>query len=316
MKKKLGACLVLTCIILCVVNVCAQGQIKLKSDKNSVDFGDEIVVSIDLGRENQKLYDYTARLSYDEKVFEKISADNFQNLGSWSDITYNIKNNRFALIRKSGKEILNTDGANQLQMKLKVKEKAKAGITTISLNSITASDGKSDTHLKTQSVEVEIIKEGLGKNESIPSRKAVSVPEENISIKTKKDLPVLAVILIALMIVLTIIVICFDIQKKHTRRHKMMVTVAAIAGVIVLSVITMKSLAPKEADIDKNGIVDYEDTQQIIDYLLNIKNPKDDDSIEDNDLNRDGMITAADIAQSLDNARDQEYQGRILNKNN
>ena len=96
----------------------------------------------------------------------------------------------------------------------------------------------------------------------------------------------------------------------------MIVTVAAIAGVIVLSVITMKSLAPKEADIDKNGIVDYEDTQQIIDYLLNIKNPKDDDSIEDNDLNRDGMITAADIAQSLDNARDQEYQGRILNKNN
>ncbi len=313
MKRKAGICLIVFCMIFGIVNVAAQGQITLKTDRNRADFGEGVSVSVDLSRENPNLYVYTARLSYDKEVFEEISKDSFEDLGNWSDITYHGNSGRFVLIRKSGKEIFEKDRPGQLRIKFKVKEKSKAGRTLISINSITASDGEKDVGLDSQSAEIEIIQNGLGKNESIPINEPAEVSDEKLSIEAAKDSPVRTALLFFLIIAVSIFVIMFDIRSAGNRKKKVIATAVGVAVVAILLIPAVKSVVPKTQDIDQNGIVDYRDTQQIINSLLE-NDSQDKTELKKKDLNSDGAVTATDIARSLDNVKNQEYQGKISDK--
>ena len=293
------------CILMMPFNVSAQEKIGLKVDKNSVNPGDEITVSIDALGGGKELYAYTARFSYDEEVFEKIDTDDFFSQGDWSDITYNPENNRFALVRKS---LEDNDSFGNLTLKLKVKDGAKAGTTAISLNSITASDGKEDITPDGASAEIEVLRDGLAEDESIPSGKADAAGDEDMSISVEKRSVIPFALLITIIVLIAAFVILCNIRKMGSKKSRLIITAAGIILAVILAVFAAKSFQGKDADVDNNSVVDYIDTQNIVDYILDIQDPDTDEDIADKDLNNDGKITASDIAQSIEEAGEQDYE--------
>ena len=118
--KKLATFLFLVVFLFAFsINVNAANETILNVNKNEVNLGEEIILSIGLDTQNEEetsLYAYTAKLSYNKDVFEVITTKDFQEQENWSDINYNRANNKFALINKKGES-----GDKLLQIKLKVK---------------------------------------------------------------------------------------------------------------------------------------------------------------------------------------------------
>ena len=311
MKKALACTLLVLTLFVSfsfLTNVNAKDSLMLKTDKNQVKLGEEIVVSIDIDSNHTDLYAYTAKLGYDKDVFEVIETKDFQEQENWSDITYNKENNKFALINKKG-----VNGNKLLQLKLKVKEDAKAGKTAIAVNGITASNGKKDIAIEGSSVEVLVLKDGLDEGESIPSNKVEIPADDTTDITVKKDVPVVGVILIIVMlaIVLSLVYYYLKLAKDDSSNKRLIITAIAIVLLLVLLVITIKVFTTKNPDVDKDGDVDYDDSKDILEYILEIERPQDEDDLKEKDLNNDGKITITDAAQATDKATNQEYTGNI-----
>ncbi len=298
-------------------SVNAVENIELKTSKDKVNLGEEIIVSLDLNIENKEetsLYAYTAKLSYDKDVFEVIDESDFEESENWSDITYNKRNNKFALINKKGE----TD-ESILKIKLKVRKNATPGNTSITVNSITASDGKKDIPIEGKTVDVMVIKTGLAEGESIPLNKTNEVVEDTSNIEVGKDFSWIAYILIALIIVIFIFTIYYYIssKKRNTSKNKRItIMVASIIILVILLITTIILLTDKKADVNKDGKVDYDDTKDIIEYLLEIKNPQEDENLSDKDINKDGQITIGDVAASTNQATNQDYHANVNGSNN
>ncbi len=308
--KKLMACLVLLLTLFIsftfIMKVNAKDNLILNVSKNEINVGEELLVSINLDSEHTDLYAYTAKLSYDKDVFEVIEKEDFEEQENWSDIQYNKDNNKFALINKKG-----VNGEKLLQLKLQVKQDAKAGKTAIIVNSITASNGKKDIPIEGSSVEVLVLNDGLNEGESIPDNK-VEVPEEdNNVIETKREIPVAGILLIILMIAIAISLIFYylKLSKKDSKNKKIIITTIAIILLIILLVVTFKIFSTKSIDVNNDGEINYDDTKDLIEYILEIKGTQEDG--KDKDLNNDGKVTITDVAQSVGNASNQEYTGNI-----
>ena len=315
MKKLAIFLFTILTILLAGINVNAVENTVLTSDKTEATLGEEIMISINLTGDTKSLIAYTAKLSYDKEVFEIIETENFQGQDNWADITYNKSNNKFSLIHKN-----ETSDENHLQIKFKVRDDAVPGKTNITINSITASDGNKDISLNGNTIEVTIIKEGLTDGESIPTDKnQISSNEENIAIDIKKDISWVAYILI----VLIILIISFTIyyyrksnEKRTPKNKRNIIMIIAILLVIVLFAISINILSNKKADVNKDGKIDYEDTKDIIEYLLEINKAEEDENISDKDINNDGQITITDVVLSTNQANNQNYSTNSGNLNN
>ncbi len=308
--KKLATFLFLVVFLFAfAINVNAANETILNVSKNEVSLGEEIILSIGLDTQNEEetsLYAYTAKLSYNKDVFEVITTEDFQEQENWSDINYNRANNKFALINKRGES-----GDKLLQIKLKVKEDAIPGETSITVNSIKASDGKKEIPLESKTIQVTVIKDGLAEGESLPSSKVEEIAvEENTSIEVGKDNSWVGYLLIALMVVIIVFLIYYikkSNEKKTPSNKKMMIIVVAIILLIALLVLTINILSNKNADVNADGVIDYDDAKEIIEYLLEIKNPQDDENIEDKDINKDGKVDITDVAGSTNQATNQNH---------
>ena len=117
MKKLTSVLFFVVFLFMFTTTVFASNEVILDVNKNKVNLGGEITISIDLKMESKEtsLYAYTAKLSYDKDVFDVIKTENFQEKENWSDIVYNKSNNKFALINKKG-----ITGEKLLEIKLKV----------------------------------------------------------------------------------------------------------------------------------------------------------------------------------------------------
>ena len=320
MKKLTVFLITIILSLIIATNVNAVEDIELKSTKDRVNLGEEIVVSLDLNLNDNKeesLYAYTAKLSYDKDVFEVIDESNFEESENWSDITYNKNNNKFALINKKGEA-----NGNILQIKLKVKESATPGNTTITVNSITASDGERDIQIEGKTIDIMVIKDGLAEEETIPLSKTNEVVEDTTNIEVGKDYKWIAYILIAIIIVIFILTIYYYLssKEKNTPQNKRTIIIGiSIVILILLITITINLLINKKADVNKDSQVDYDDTKDIIEYLLEIKKPEENEDLSDKDINKDGQITIRDVAAATKQATNQKYIAKIngtTNNNN
>ncbi len=315
--KKVRVCLAILIMLFVTfaftVSVKANDSLILNVDKNEVNLGEDILVSINLDSEYTDLYAYTAKLSYDRDVFEVIETEDFEEQENWTDIQYNKDNNKFALINKKG-----INGKELLQVKLKVREDAKAGKTAVTVNSVTASDGKKDIEIEGSSAEVLVLKDSLNEGESISDNK-VQIPEEDNSvIKTKRDLPVIGILLIILMLIIVIAVIYYylKIAKKDSNNKNGIVAVIALILLIILLALTIKTFNTKDVDVNNDGEVSYDDAKDITEYILEIEreqddNAKEEEDVSDKDVNNDGKITISDVAQTVSSASNQQYTGSI-----
>ncbi len=264
----------------------AKEKVELNVSKDEVDLGEDIELSINIDEETS-IYACTAKLTYDKDVFEMLDTQDFKEQENWSSITYNAKNNKFALINKKG-----ISGEKLLQIKLKVKEDAKPGKTAITINSIKTSDGNKEISLDGSTAEVMILKNGLDKDESIPTNDIQEATEENIFVQVKQDCPWLVYVLIAIIIIDIIFLVRFKKKEKN-------VTIVAIVVLIIALIFAIILLFTTKADVNQDGKIDYEDSKDIMEYLLDIKNDED---ISNKDVDNDGKITITDVAIATDKA--------------
>ncbi len=138
--------------------------------------------------------------------------------------------------------------------------------------------------------------------------------ESTSKIEVKKDVPILGVILIILMlvIVMSLFIYYLKFSRKDQTERKVVISVIAVILLGILLFFTVRIFnTQKNPDVNKDNEVTYDDAKEIMDYLLEIKNVQDDESIKDKDLNNDGKITVTDVAKATEEATDQKYTGSI-----
>ena len=301
MKKTIVA-IIFIFIITFSLNVFAKEKVDLNIDKSSVESGDEITVSINFSKEEQAAYAYTAKLSYDEDVFETIERENFEEQENWSDINYNTKTNKFALINKSGES-----GKKLVQVKLKVRDEAKQGKTTISVGNVTSTDGENDISIDGNSVEVQV---GDVTTNSTPDE-IKNTSNEKISAKAEKQ-PVkyLAIIPIVMIILLAAFLVYINKNNKVNKNKKTAIYIISGIASLAMVILTISILKTEKTDVNNDDITDYEDADKIVNYLLEIENP--DEKVESQnadtnnaqlDTNLDGEISTADVGRVLRNIK-------------
>ena len=288
MKKVLGILTTFLILILGATTVFAADKMELNVSKSELNAGDEVSIQVNFDTE-ESAYAYTAKLNYDENVFERLETDDFEEQDKWSDITFSNLNNKFALINKTG------EPTNSIvNIKLKVKEDAKNGNTTITVNSASSSNGEESKNLGTASKEIKINNANAEAEETSPA--VTNSVDENIELSSKQQFPWLAVVLVILCVAIGIAAIKVLPMFKLDQKEKMIIRAVAIVLILLLLTISIKSLSTKDVDIDENGSVDYQDSKELMEYILEIKNPSDESETEKLDVNNDGKVDVTDIA--------------------
>ena len=314
MKKITLILVVLLLIITPLVNVYANDEMQLEISKSELNPGDEFTVSVNFDTEKDPVYVYAAKLSYDRDVFEVIEKDDFEEQENWSDITYNSTNKKFALINKTGEKNIN----KILIIKFKVKDSAKPGETTISINNATASNSKDRVALTGASAKVTIIKDGLSDGESLPvtDEKKIDVKDdEDISMETEKQFPWVSLICVCISIIIIFVLIRIIILGRMNQKGKIIITVIGIVLIIILLTITFKSLTKKKTDVNNDGVVNYDDAIDLMEYILEIRKPSE-ELIPNLDVNNDGRVDGSDVADTVRDASDQDYDVNINTNSN
>ncbi len=255
--KKVFLLLLLT-IFFIPFNVFASNKVTLKTSDDDLTIGDEITVSANLSSD-KKLFALTAALSYDEKVFERIDKDNFEKTAKWSEVIYNADNKKLGLINESG-EIRD----NLLTVRLKVRKNADVGKSYITLTNIKVSDGKEKLVLDDASVKVLVTRDAK-ENETLPLAKTKKDEKiEDKVIKTFTTHPLtIAVIISIILLTLT----CFELRKE---KRKSIILIILII-LLTIGLILLLSINNSKKDVNKDGTNNYDDAEEIIKYLIDIK---------------------------------------------
>ncbi len=245
----------------------AQNRVILEANKTDLECGDEVTIKASIDADT-KLYALLATLSYDENVFEVIKENDFTSSPAWSEVIYNKENKKFGLINKSG-EILD----NLLEVTLKVKDDAHAGKTQITLNNISASDGKKNYYFSSKEVEVLVTKDS--NNNVLENNQSESniISSEDKVIKTFKLKPVLTfTIAITILLLVSLILIYALKLPVNSLVSKIMI----ICSIIFVSLtIGLSIVNNNKKDVNNDGIKDYEDAKEIIKYLIDLKGTQD-----------------------------------------
>ena len=303
-KKKISIFIITFVILVMNALICyAADEVKIEVEKTELHPGDEFTVSVGLNSTETSLYAYTAKLSYDKDVFDVIKEDNFEEKENWSDISYNSQNNKFALINKSG-ELTN----QFLNIKFKIKQDAKPGNTNITVNSASASNGTNKISLIGSTKTVSVIKDGLKEGESLPViEESKEEKEEDISKEVKKEFPWIGFILIVVCIVLAFILTRIILFSAMNKKGKAVVSTILIALIVILLIIAFKNIFKKDTDVNKDGKVTYEDTNELVEYILDIRKQGNND-LTILDVNKDGKVDINDVGTTVKDAKDEEYK--------
>ncbi len=290
------------------INVLAEELVSLKSDKNILDIGDEVTITAKVTSDH-KLYALTATLSYDESVFENIDDNDFTSSNGWSNVVYNKYNNEFGMINKTG-EILD----NALTIHLKVKKNASVGNTLVTLNNISASDGKNKFEFDDSNVKILVTRDATP-DEVVPKNKTMnhsSKVNDVITTFTNRYSIISAILLI--LILVSIIILVNKYKVKNKKQIEIISTCLCLLLVIIL--LSLSSLNFNKKDINKDNKIDYDDSKDIINYIIDIKKIDDlNQNVDEKkknysklDLNNDGRVDVIDVAKSVNNANKTDYK--------
>lgn len=134
----------------------------------------EIIVSLSDIDSSRGLYGLSGKLDYDKNIFETITssetgmAEDIASLNNWESVTYNSSTGEFAVYTIYPAKTQN----DLMKIKLKIKDDAPIGKTTILLSKLEASNGEQDIDTAPVSIDVNIEKPSEKeeeKDEDIPS---------------------------------------------------------------------------------------------------------------------------------------------------
>ena len=295
------------------LNVLAESLVSIEPNKNILDIGEDVTLSIKI-TDDHKLHALTATLSYDESVFESIDESDFTSLNEWSNVIYNDASNEFGMINKTG-EISD----NILTVHLRVKENAPAGNTIVTLNNVSASDGNNKIEFPNETTKI-LVTRDANVDEVVPSNKeAVNVQKDNNIIKvfTNRYNIITTLILILILVIVMVLINKYNIKNKK----KLEILSICLTLFLIIILLSLNWFNYNKKDINKDKKIDYEDSKDIINYIISIKK-EDDLSTNTNskkqskisktysnfDLNNDGYVDIVDVAESVENANKVDYK--------
>ena len=267
-------------MVLIPINVKASDAVTLRANKDVLEVGDELVVKASFPKD-KKLYAVIATLKFDENVFEKIDDTNFDVNNDTIDVTYNEYNNKFGIINKSG------DTSNNLfTVHLKVKDKANVGNTNIALTNISSSDGSKMINYPTTSIKLMVTRDAVD-DEALPNNSENKIEEDNENIiKTITVIPFMTGLLsVAGILLLAILYVKF---KYNNKKQFYLLMICEIAVLVIVGILL--GVHNQKKDVNDDGVKDYQDAKEIIEYLINVGREQDDNTLnnnEDNDTNND-----------------------------
>ncbi len=269
-------------------HVSASNGVILHANKKDLKAGEELIITADLS-EAMESYALVATLKYDEKVFEKISGTSFESKEGLVDVTYNSQNNKFGIINKSG-----SPEENLFTIHLKVREDANVGDTNIALTNISSSNGDVVENLAVASLKVYVTRDAK-EGEVLPNYKENDIVEddaEEIKAFTTKPI-IIGLGCAALLFLGAILYFRIKLKDKKTPVYALAVLEVLIAGAIISLLVVNNN----KKDVNNDGTKDYDDAQEIIQYLLDINSEKDktDDNLFDKDVNNDGKVDVSDV---------------------
>ncbi len=277
MKKKnfkfIMALFLLFILIMPFKNILALDGLKLKVDKTDLKVGDEINVNV-IAPDDLNTYAMLATLKYDENVFSKIDDSNFS-VDDTKSIAYNADTNKFGIVNKTGQIF-----GSLFNVRLKVKEDAKVGDTNIGLTNISSSDGNGTISFAPATVKVSVTKDAT-ENDVVSKieENEIKADEENIQKVFTSSPVILGLAFISIILVVGAIIILI----KHDSNKKIVYCLISIAVIFLIISVTLFIFNTNKKDVNNDGVKDYNDAEEIIKYLIDIKGTKKDDSSLDTD---------------------------------
>ncbi len=267
MLKKISKYIIISFLLFLIpLLVFAENGLILSVSDDDLEVGEEVEVTAILP-DDLKLYAFIASLKYDENVFERLNSEDFASDSS-TYMSFNENTNKFGLINKKGKV-----NGNLFTITLKVKDDAKAGNTNIALTNISASDGKNTIPYDSVTTSLTITRDALH-DEVITNNEENTITENKEEvIKVFSNRPIIYTLSLLLMAFLGIIIY---LLIKH-RDKKFMIVILAIGELIILGILgVLINLNVSKKDVNNDGIKDYNDAKEIIDYLISIESEEED----------------------------------------
>lgn len=279
---------------------------------------------------------YKATLEYDEKIFERVNAADFTCLNSWEQLQYNPTTKEFIAIKRSG----TTKEEDVVKITLKAKSNVKAGVTTIKIKDIVASNGAIDMDLKEKAIKLNVIKvnnssasNGNNQNdntetETPPNDQTVDEnensnnnqnnPEEdnwdnqNHNRYDKKRM----LFLFKIFLILIIIILIIYIILRQNRRFNDKDSYYTFIIVSLLSLIFFETVSAfsydfnNKGELNDDGQINYLDANLLELHLINAKYLLHDKQ-NNADISSDGKLTVMDLSlliQKIEKTLDYKVQ--------
>ncbi len=267
----------LVLFILAPSMVFAENKVTLGVDKTDLTIGDIVTISANVTSDEEKLYALIATLSYDHNVFEEIDISDFGLESESMNINYNNYTNKFGIINKSG-----AIPSNLFTLKLRVKNDANVGTTNIGLTNITASAGDNKTSYDKSSLELLITKDASS-GDVVNNNKPYEVEdnkETEIKVFTNKPIVISLGVVSITLIILTILVCIFRKESVILRNTLIVLAIITLGGFIFLNIINYN-----KKDVNDDGVKNYNDAKDIMEYLLDFEGKEDNNQVENNQNN-------------------------------
>lgn len=127
----------------------------------------EVTFSLDGARDIQDGLNVVAgTLSYDQTVFQPLTAEDIQAAQDWDDIYYNAQTGRLVAVSRAGDK----DGGEVFRFALKARASLSPSQTTIAFSDVTASEGQGDLAPAGATAPVQVISDPVQGGTSTPSQ--------------------------------------------------------------------------------------------------------------------------------------------------
>jgi LPXTG-motif cell wall-anchored protein len=278
---------------------------EINIEKEAIKQQEEISFTLKLNN-TEKISTYQAKLNYDDNVWEKVTESNFETKGNWEKLKYNEENKNFIMINKSG----NSEENAILQIKLKAKENATVGTTTISIEEIVVSDG--NTEISNEKIEQEITIEenkktsnGVQDKDKNENKENTKSEEQNntTSIENIKDKIVSGrffntgknniIIIVAIIIFVILLAIFFYKKRKNKKIKNLMILILAGLFFIANYNVSQATTNIFVGDISNNSIIDDDDIELLEKHLIDLSKISETNKA---DMNSDSKISLIDLA--------------------
>lgn len=307
----------------------------LQVNQSNIKAGQEIIVTLSLENNINKVDSYSGQFIYDKELFEGINESNFITIGNWEELKYNPSNNKFIMINSIG----SSEKESILQVKLIAKKDINIEPKDISLEGVEASAGDEDISLKDENIELEdtifpgedvdsggteetpnnpdsgiqdvVIGEDSSNSESgennfiEENQSTQGTKDNNETTEDSKDLTSIvqtgesSLALTCLVMAISIVILIILIKnKKITKKDYKKICIFLVFTLAVATSGKIYASYLSNGEITGDNKVDYDDIRLLQKHLIGLSDIKE-EYLKNADLNNDNKITITDLSLLL-----------------